>query len=321
MAYDGIVKGLLPTAILMRAALLVVSVTSGAVAQFVDTVIRLPCPEEVPSGRTPIALNLTDRLLYVGDEESELLLAVDECRGAVVYQVELDGCVTALCYNPVGNRLYCATDGDEGMLVLDGSTGVTTNTVEIPDEPLALVMDSAQNRLYAVCLGGTIAVVDCNTDRLIRMVEVADWFESPVTSYVQATGRFFCSSEEMDTVYCYDCRTDSVVGRIPVGTEPLSLCFNPVNGLLYCSCRQDTLLKVIDPVSCSIVCTIAGRGGWGKLCCNDRNNKIYGGQGAGLNIVDANTNRLTTNLWPSSEYTVLAYSSRQNAVYAIADGG
>jgi len=51
-------------------------------------------------------------------------------------------------------------------------------------------------------------------------------------------------------------RTDTLVARVPVGRYPYALCYDSLNKRVYCACRNDSSIVVIDCFRDSVIAKI-----------------------------------------------------------------
>jgi len=205
--------------------------------------------------------------------------------------------------------------------VLDGTTARLSGEVGLTDVPTAFVLDSTLDRLYALCWDGTIAAINCASEQVSSVVEVGEWFQTPVVEYAPGIGRIFCSDEYLDSVYFYDCASGRADGGAELESEPGCLCYNPANGLLYVSLLEEAILLVVDPVAGQVVDSIEVADDWGRLCCNVRDNKVYGGAVYHLYVVDGTSNRVIDSLAMSGSCSVVAHSALLNRVYVAVSAG
>jgi len=283
--------------------------------QRLDKVITLPYDAMLPAGHNSIAFNPQARLLYISGSKSESLCVMDERKSVVTAMLDLGYCVSSLCFNPRVGKLYCAAGSSCAILALEGVSGSVLSEIRVPDALTSLVLDSAHNRVYGLCRNGAIAVVDCSQDRLLCAPLVASALGDTCPAVcVEGLDRLYVGSSADSTVFVFDCAGDSVLARIDLASTPLALCYHTPNGLLYCSCADDTNLLVINPTSNQPVDSVPGAGGNLLMCSNSTSNKVYVVVEGDLLAVSGETNTVLANIYGGDSYS-LTWNSRRNKVY------
>ena len=118
-------------------------------------------------------------------------------------------------YSRTSNKFYFASDG--GLGVMDGSTDRLLKVINLTDRPWdpKPCWSPVGNKVYCSATWDDrnyIAVVDCNTDSVVRTMEVYDLVKR--FEYLD-NGRMLCVLREALTLI--DCRTDSVLVDSAIG--------------------------------------------------------------------------------------------------------
>jgi YVTN family beta-propeller protein len=104
---------------------------------------------------------------------------------------------------------------------------------------------------------------------------------------------------------------------IPVGAEPIALCYNPQNNRVYCANRGDDNVTVIDGASNSVITAVTAGSGPYALCYNPQNNKAYSANifSDNVTVVDGASNSVITTVTVGSGPRALCYNPQNNKVY------
>ena len=119
-----------------------------------------------------------------------------------------------------------------------------------------------------------------------------------------------------------DCLADTVLSRVHTAARPVVLCYNSANNRVYVLYEEHYGPTGID-VTSNIVVSNADCLGchWPyALCCNPRNNKLYGLSDDGLGVYDCGSNSLVATVrdfYPE----MFVYSPTANKVYAARQFG
>jgi len=164
----------------------------------------------------------------------------------------------------------------ESLYVLDGGTRsllfvlpVSTSSWEaLPPA----VLCPAIHRIY-ITSRDSVAVVDTQGDSIIRFLATG---ESYGLCYAEPEGKVY--SAGMHSLVSIGCSSDTVVGRIPMGSvsyEPLA--YSPQSHKVYRGNQED--LSIVDCRADTIVRRISDSEGFWHLFHSPRNNRVYCAQG------------------------------------------
>jgi len=189
--------------------------------------------------------------LYGGMMLGSLLAAV----GTAQYVEDSIDCggrsVHSLCYNSRAGVVYGATyDGPFFAISAESNKVVSSTPVK---HPHWVVYDSLDNKAYCLTLAGTIMVVDGATHgRIGQIAEV--WGSCGVWN--PDNDRLYVSSYFDNEVVVIDCRGDTVLCRIRVGRDPISVTLNRRRQKLYVLNTDSESVSIIDLVTNRVIRTI-----------------------------------------------------------------
>jgi hypothetical protein len=181
-----------------------------------------------------------------------------------------------LAYSRTSDKLYLAAL-QKGLAVMDGAKDSITQIIGFPGWVERPCWCPDENKVYCSAAAGArryIAVIDCNTDSVVRTIDVYDGVDG--FDYL-GEGRILC-------VRCYgltliDTHADSVlVDTAIVPSNYHSVARTDVGGKVYVA--RNGKLYVLSCSSLSLLATIdwpygGPVGGGGSLLCTDTTRKLY----------------------------------------------
>ncbi|HTW92928.1 MAG TPA: YncE family protein [bacterium] len=155
------------------------------------------------------------------------------------------------------------------------------DTILLPDSlgPLRpgyhLAFGSSTDNIYVASESSDIMVVDGNTFQRIKRIHTG----TPVGGalLVSQHNRLYCSYPKQGRIGVIDCATNTVIGTIPVGTCPTSLCYSTSSDKLYCSDTIDCTVSVIDCADDVVMKAIHVGNGPTAIAYEPTTNKLYAG--------------------------------------------
>jgi DNA-binding beta-propeller fold protein YncE len=251
-------------------------------------------------------------------------LVLDEHTIEPLAWIDAGAPVPVLAYCRALNKVYCLQSGS--ISVYDAFTHARLKAFPAPIEPSQACLDSEDNKLYVLSGdSSTLAVIDCNTDSVDTVLSgfYMDTEEGYMQSlcYVPGWHRVYCCDYEDSSVVAIDCGTDSVVARTRTPRWPTTLCYNDANKRVYVLTEDDDGPLGIDVASNAIVSSGHSLW-WSPLCCNPRENKLYGWCGYGdIGVYDCSSDRLVAAVPMDGGPVMFTYSPTANKVYAASRFG
>ena len=196
--------------------------------------------------------------------------------------------VQSLCYVAPENKLYTADVGwdlsGRTLTVIDCSTRTAVSSVQVSYNPFRLCYNSVSNKLYCLTTSNPdLHVVDCSSDSVVAQPPTGPYSPTDIV-WASATNEVYVANGGNignwdTTVTVVDGVTDDVVATIPVGRLPSVLCYNSVEGKVYCASTggriPDPIVSVINCYSHEVTARIAIPEGLSAMCYNSNGNKIY----------------------------------------------
>ena len=137
---------------------------------------RVAARIELPVGAQAISTSPDGALLYVGDLHRPLLHVIDLSRRALARTVPLTGVPGWPYPTPDGRFVVVTTlierDGRGFIEILDAATLAARQVVEIDAEPFHALAAEDGRHVYVVLGSGHIAIVELETGRMVRRVDV-----------------------------------------------------------------------------------------------------------------------------------------------------
>ncbi len=172
-----------------------------------------------PGQPTRLALSPDGRRLYVTLHETKgAVLVVDTSTRRIVRRVPVGRFPTGVVLSRDGSRLLAASFDDSTVTVIDTETLEALHTFPVdtgyglvihPTEPVVYSMDSFDDQVYRL---------NYETGAVSDALSFGNW---PTYSAITSDGRFlYVVQENSNNVAKVDTRTNEMVLRIAVGTEP-----------------------------------------------------------------------------------------------------
>jgi YVTN family beta-propeller protein len=297
-------------------ALLLASLASG---QWLGERLSLLDPFGIPAGHHSLAYNNHNHRMYVAGDESDSLLVIDADRCKSLARVGVGRPVRAMCYNPAENKLYCAYSNADTVAVLDGPTLQILAHVGVGDSAGTFCYDSLDNEMYVGNWGSSsVTVIDCRSDVVVATIgSCGGAQDAPYRMcFVPAHRTVYVTSQSDSTVVAIDCSSDAVIASVPVGREPLSLCYNPTNDRVYCPCKGDTICGI--DAATNRVASVVSHGHGATLACDPARNVLLVSADYALAVVDCSADTVLAE-FESIEGTadLIAYDSMDDKIYMI----
>ena len=201
------------------ATMSVVDVASGAVV------------ERVPVGREPegVAVTPDGRWVLISNESDDSVSIIDTGTLKIVKSVQVGKRPRDIAFTPDGHAAYVSGEFDASVYRMAIPQGAPVErVVQLRKEarPMAVVLDAASGRLYvSTGRGGTVAVIDSATQKLLAEVQVGT---RPWGIALSQDGRWLYSANgPSDDVSVVDTQTLRAVRRIPVGRSPWGVVVGP----------------------------------------------------------------------------------------------
>ncbi len=230
---------------------------------------------------------------------------------------------SALCYNPREQKIYCANSGrlgqdDSTVSIIDVGADTVLSTLVVGRGPGYLCYNPFGSRVYCACFSGRLAVIDGQTDSVVRRHSV----EQPRgLCYNPVNQKMYCSTAEMpfSGIRVFDARTDTGGLLLPVRHDPGPICYNPANNRVYVAQQMGWGVIGFDGASNARVCSIAVPNNPSGLCYNPAGNKLYCSSRLSyaptVTVIDCNSNSILATIPAHAEPGVLCHLPGINRVF------
>ncbi|MEO0050599.1 MAG: hypothetical protein ABIK42_05600, partial [candidate division WOR-3 bacterium] len=215
-------------------------------AQFLETTIFLP--DSFGGLIHPLSLefNPLSRLVYVGGEAGDCVIAFDARTGEKVARIPAGRWIGSLLYTSGRNKLYCANESSRTLTVIDCATNTPLRTLTTRSVPKSLCYNSVRGKIYYTNFqynyyaDSTVGIIEESSDSLLKLVLVDIL---PVgLIYVPVVDRIYVGTQHYSGEFIYisaiDGAGDSIIHRIQVVREftcPSAFVYNRENDKLYAS--------------------------------------------------------------------------------------
>jgi YVTN family beta-propeller protein len=188
----------------------------------------------IPVGREPEGVVTTPngRWVVVTNESDNSVSFIDSRTLKVVKSVHVGKRPRDLAFTPDSRTAYVSGEFDSSLYKITVPAGEPVErVVELRKEarPMGVILDARRARLYvSTGRGGTVAVVDVRTKKLIAEIPVGT---RPWGIALSADGRWLYSANgPSNDVSLVDTSTLRVVKRIPAGSSPWGVVIGPAPG-------------------------------------------------------------------------------------------
>jgi len=275
----------------------------------------------IPAGHQSLAYNNHNHTVYLSGDDSDSILVIDADRCKSMARVAVGGRVRAMGFNPRESKLYCAYAEADTVVVLDGATDQVLALVPVGDSAGTFCFDSIGNKMYVGNWGsGSVSVIDCRIDAVVATIDGCGGSREAPNGmcFVAAHQSVYVTSRSDSSVVVIDCSSDSVLARIPVGRDPLALCYNPTNDRVYCACWYNSVCG-IDAASNHVVSVIP-RGYALSLACDPARNVLFVPDGGELVVVDCGADTVVAGIeLPDAGAGFVEYDPEGSKIYVAND--
>jgi len=105
--------------------------------------------------------------------------------------------------------------------------------------------------------------------------------------------------------------------QLPDSSEPIALCYNPLDNKVYCVNYGSDDVTVIDGATNQVIATSSAGDGPYALCYNPLDNKVYcANYGSGdVTVIDGASNQVLTTIGVGVEPVAFCHNPQQNRIY------
>ncbi len=253
------------------ALVLVMDTTDSVVGE-----MRLPGTAEVTEDALAFS---ADRNELYGATEGSMAFVVDASVDTVVGTVSyLQVNSYQMVHNPSGNKLYVFCPDKDEVLVYDTTFGSPKRVAGgVYNASAVPVLNPTLNRIY-VADGSRLRLIDCNSDSLlgIRIMYGTSSAKPVMVPYLNKL-YVFSGSGPGDSVYAYDCLRDAIASVFYLTSYVSCAVYDPRSNRIFFACDDAPSVRVLDPVTNSVVKTfdLVGGSASGKMALNLDLGRLY----------------------------------------------
>jgi len=256
-------------------------------------------------GTGPVALNETDRRLYVGNNADGKLVTIHADTLKIIGKPIPVASPSGIAIDEASNTLYVSQYDNNAVAVVDGATRqVVGNPIPVGIKPGGGVINPSTRRLYVPNYEGTVTVINLATRQPVKTIPVG--IDTANIALNTKTNRLYVSNEQSDTVAVIDGSNDSVIAKVPVGHVPYGVAVNETANLVYAANQFHSNISVIDGASNKKIATVpVGCGGAAPAGCELFSNCIKLGSDPLDIVVDEAANKLYVGMGGAGKIAVL----------------
>ncbi|MEU0244605.1 YncE family protein [Streptomyces sp. NPDC006235] len=147
--------------------------------------------------------------------------------------------------DPVSHRVYVTQPDFNSVSVVDPATKAVISTIPVRQQPTNIVIDAQRRRSYVANSGfNAVSVIDIDTGGVADI----DVGAGPNGLAVDSRGDVYVTHPD-GLVRLIDAGSSTVIARIPVGSQPAGLAFEPHSDRLYVANSGDGTVSAIDLVA------------------------------------------------------------------------
>ncbi len=226
--------------------------------------------------------------------------------------------VWSLAYNSLANVVYGASeDGPFFAISADSNKLVSVTWF---DYPVRVAYDSIDNKVYCIVRTAnhdTIMVMDGTTHQRIGKIPL-EWGAHAVWN--PDNDRLYVTMDEMNKVAVIDCKSDTIITEVPVGSGAVRAVLNRVHQKLYVQNWDSYDISIVDLATNQVIKTIAtGDVPLSGTFC-DAVDKFYCSCMLGVVVVDGASDVVLTSVaMPESPRAMVACEGHALVVAAAGD--
>lgn len=147
-----------------------------------------------------------------------------------------------LAVDPASHRVFVTCPEHNRVSFFDINTPEVIGNLPVGKHPMGIAIDPKKRRVYVANSGSkTVSVIDSVTGGVANI----DVGASPTDVAVDSLGRVYVTHPD-GLVRVIDPSTAGVTARVPVGSQPRGLAFEPHSNRIYVANRGDGTVSAID---------------------------------------------------------------------------
>jgi YVTN family beta-propeller protein len=211
------------------------------------------------------AISPDGRRLYVANEDSGLMSAVDVASGKIldtqIVGIEPEG----VSVSPDGRWVYVTAESSNTVSVYDTRKQAIAASFLVDARPRVAVFSRDGSRAWVTSeVGGTVSEVDTRKHVVTRKLELPRGSKPVGIAVSRDDATLYIANGRANNVAVVNAGKLALVRTIPVGQRPWGIAISPDGRHVYAANSLSNTISVIDTRSDSVVATIpTGNGPWG----------------------------------------------------------
>jgi YVTN family beta-propeller protein len=287
-----------------------------ATGQWLEATIQLP------AGSNPVALcyDSHDNRIYCACDSTDCVVVIDGVTDSVIGVVPSPGSPQDICYNPVDNKVYCSNRLSHSLTIIDARADTVLRTVPIYDYSGVLCYNPANDRVYIAYKQGPysqgVEEYDGRTNGEVARV-TSLYFPGWLCCNATRNKVYAASGLSWDPYLAVIDGQNNQVVLVGIGQYISALGYNASEDKVYCGCRSDSSLSVLDGETNGLIGTATVRNYPSAICVNSRENRVYTANNVANNVsvLDGATDSVIATVPVGSSPDLLCYSLTNSKVY------
>jgi len=213
---------------------------------------------------TQLAVNPTTNMIYVNNEGSDTVQAINGTTDTVIANITVYPQPIGIAVNPTTNKVYVADHTTNEVSVINGTTNTVITTISVggsyPNSyPYCLAVNPVTDMVYVTYAGlRQVSVINGTTDTVTDTISAgigpSNWgvAVNPDTNTVYVTG-----GTGVNNVQVINGTTNTVTTTIPVGSTPIGVAVDNETNMVYVANRGDNTVSVINGTTNTVTTTIS----------------------------------------------------------------
>ncbi len=158
--------------------------------------------------------------------------------------------------NPSSSLVYVTNIESGTVSVIDGITNTVSSTIKVGSIPYAIAVNPETNMTYVTDLGdGSISMLknskydlnnNSNTTGVGTTLEKINGVIAPAGIAINvSTNKAYVTDYASNAVFVIDLKTNSIINKIEVGSNPVGISVNPNSNRIYVMNGDNTVSKCI----------------------------------------------------------------------------
>ncbi len=203
-----------------------------------------------------IDVNPLNNRVYVANRGSNTISVIDGSTNLKMADVQVGKSPIDVAVNPSSSLVYVTNIESGTVSVIDGITNTVSSTIKVGSIPYAIAVNPETNMTYVTDLGdGSISMLknskydlnnNSNTTGVGTTLEKINGVIAPAGIAINvSTNKAYVTDYASNAVFVIDLKTNSIINKIEVGSNPVGISVNPNSNRIYVM-NGDNTVSVID---------------------------------------------------------------------------